>query len=634
MNSPRSASIGSRLKKAQALIARGQVQAAEQTLAELGRKHPGSVETWLLLASLFGPQGRYQAVADCCQRVLAIDPKQPVAYSLLGSACVYLDRREEAIEHLTRARKLAPGNPDILINLGNALYASGRFTDASGNFQAALQVRPGHPLAHFGLGNCCLAQGQWNNAVVNYRKAYHAMSGGYDINMSLGKAYINIGELDEAVECFRRAANLTDKPSVALCELATARQLQGHLDQALVDVEQSLRHQPDNSHASAERAGINYKLGNIDAAHRQIRELVEAGRVSPHIVAVWGQLCHHFDECSEVVSLGEALVGREGLDKANAVKLYYMLGKLYDRLGEYDLAFERYRQANSIMPEAFDRNNHSGMIGSLMSGYSHDLIRHLPRSGCEDERPVFIVGMPRSGTSLVEQVLASHSKVFGAGELDHIKGLAKEVFSGRGPDTVACLQAADQSKLDRLASRYLAVLSDAGEDVLRVTDKMPANFLWLGFIGQLFPRARVIHCRRDPRDTCLSIYFQQFNKGHSYATDLDDLAFYYRQYERLMAHWRQVLDIPLLEVSYAELVADLEGQARKMVDFLGLEWEDSCLDFHKSRRATATASWDQVRQPVHTRSVARWQHYRDHLGPLIAEFGDNDVPLPPGGSQD
>ena len=182
-------------------------------------------------------------------------------------------------------------------------------------------------------------------------------------------------------------------------------------------------------------------------------------------------------------------------------------------------------------------------------------------------------------------------------------------------------------EIDSLADRYLDTIGKLAGGARRVTDKMPANFLWLGFIWQLFPQARVIHCRRDPRDTCLSIYFQQFTKGHSYASDLDDLAFYYRQYERLMKHWCQELDIPILEVNYAQLVGDMEGHARKLIEFLDLEWDDRCLDFHQSDRVTATASWDQVRQPVHAKSVARWQRYRSHLGPLIAEFGDDDIPL-------
>lgn len=627
MSSTRHTFIHSRLRKAQSLLNKERVQEAEKVLSDLGRKHPEVAETWLLLASIYGPQGRYQDVADCCSRVLAINPRQPVAHSLLGSAMVCLGRREEAIDHLTTARSLAPGDPDIGINLGNALYASGRVEEALDSFRRALMGRPEHPLANFGMGNCCLALGQWSEAVICYRKAYQVMSGDYDINMSLGKAYLNIGELDKAIECYQRAAKLIAKPSVALCELATATQLQGNLKQALGYIEQSVKYDPGNAYARVEQADIIYKLGRIEKSHELIRELAEEGQVFPHIVSVWGHLCHHFDECREVIALGESLIDNSHLSKANATKLHYTLGKLYDAAGGYDSAFAHYSQANGIMPENFDRNGHRAMVDSLIAAYNRDSIASLPRSACQDRRPVFILGMPRSGTSLLEQILASHSDVFGAGELSDIKNLAKEVFRGKEAGLPTFLQAIDQKALDTLAGRYLDSIGKLGGGARRITDKMPANFLWLGLIWQLFPQARIIHCRRDPRDTCLSIYFQQFTKGHKYASDLGDLAFYYREYERLMEHWYEVLELPILEVNYAQLVGDMEGHARKLVQFLDLEWDDRCLDFHKSARATATASWDQVRQPVHTKSVARWRRYRSHLGPLIAEFGDDDIPL-------
>jgi tetratricopeptide (TPR) repeat protein len=375
-------------------------------------------------------------------------------------------------------------------------------------------------------------------------------------------------------------------------------------------------------------------MGSIEKSHQLIHQLVDEGRVFPHLVSVWGHLCHHFDECRAVISLGESLVSKNDLDKSNLVKMHYTLGRLYDKAGEYDAAFGHYHHANTLLPENFDRRGHQAMIDSLIECYSRDAIGSLPRSHCQDRRPVFILGMPRSGSSLLEQILSSHSEIYGAGELGDIKNLAKELFRGKEEDLPDYLKVVDKKKLDTLGERYLNKIDSMGMGAKRITDKMPANFLWLGLIWQLFPQARVIHCRRDPRDTCLSIYFQQFTKGHSYASDLGDLAFYYRQYERLMEHWRQVLDIPVMEVEYAQLVGDLEGHARKLIRFLDLEWEDRCLEYYKSERITATASWDQVRQPVHMKSVARWQGYRSYLGALLSEFGDDQIPLPLDRSRD
>ena len=235
--------------------------------------------------------------------------------------------------------------------------------------------------------------------------------------------------------------------------------------------------------------------------------------------------------------------------------------------------------------------------------------------------------MPRSGTSLVEQILASHARVYGAGERTEIGNLADRLNKTEMLDYVEHLENLDQQNLDRMASEYLQTVTRPAGDAERITDKMPTNFLHLGFIAQLFPAARIIHCRRDPRDTCLSIYFQEFNLAHNYANNLGALAHFYREYERLMDHWLAVLDLPILEVNYLETVFNLERSARRMVNFLDLEWDPDCLQFHRSGRITATASYDQVRQPVYTGSIGRWKHYRKHVASLIEEFGDQDAPL-------
>ena len=393
-----------------------------------------------------------------------------------------LGRHEDAIDHLTTARSLAPGNPDVLMNLANAFYASGRIEEALGNFRAVVFSRPDHPLANFGIGNCCFDLGRWNEALESYRIACRAMPGSYDINMSLGKAYASIGNLDAAIESYQRAVQLTASPSVALCDLASAMQLQGNLEQALECIEQSVKHQPGNAYARAEQASILYKAGRIKEARSLIRELVDNVPVFPHLVSVWGHLCQHSDECLEVVSLAESLLDDDNLAKQDVSNLHFTLGRLYDRAGEYDLAFEHYYQANTLILGDFDRRDHQAMIDCLMAAYNQDAISSLPRSTCQDQRPVFILGMPRSGTSLLEQILSSHPKVIGAGELGDIKNLAKEMFRGNEAVLSTRIKIADRKSLDNLSDRYLDTIGRLGGDAIRVTDKMPENFLWLGLI--------------------------------------------------------------------------------------------------------------------------------------------------------
>ena len=477
-----------------------------------------------------------------------------------------------------------------------------------------------------------LAQCHWQDALTSYRAANLAMPDNYDINMSLGLTYQNLGKLDEAIGCYQHALQLTDRRSEPLCALSYATALQGHLETALDYLEQVLRDQPENPRARVDRADIFYRMGRIDEAHMQVCALLEEGLETPRLVMVYAFLCQRFQECDRVIALAEDMIKHRPMQRSEHITLQYILGKLYDQSGDYEAAFRNFRQANESEPDSFDRAEHTRKVNRIIEAYSPAALsgvaqRALPRSNCRDTRPVFIVGMPRSGTSLVEQILASHPRVYGAGERPEIGKLADRLNKTEMLDYVEHLESLDQQTLDRMAREYLHTVSSQAGDAERITDKMPTNFLHLGFIAQLFPAARIIHCRRDPRDTCLSIYFQEFNLAHNYANNLGALAHFYREYERLMEHWLAVLDLPILEVNYSETVSNLEDSARRMVNFLDLEWDPDCLQFHRSGRITATASYDQVRQPVYTSSIGRWKHYRQHISPLIEEFGDQDAPL-------
>jgi hypothetical protein len=252
----------------------------------------------------------------------------------------------------------------------------------------------------------------------------------------------------------------------------------------------------------------------------------------------------------------------------------------------------------------------TGFIDNLISSYTHESVSRLPRSSHSSDRPIFIIGMPRSGTTLVEQILASHPDVYGGGELKEISTMVSSVRLG----------GLRQEDCDALARQYLKHLSELSATARFVTDKMPQNFLHLGFISLLFPQAHVIHCIRDPRDTCLSCFFQDFGYAHAYRYKQEVLGKYYNQYQRLMRHWRDVLDIPILDVSYEALVADQAGSTRAMLEYCDLEWDDRCLRFYENTRIANTASLDQVRRPVYTRSLGRWRHYEPYIQPLLASL--------------
>ncbi len=355
-------------------------------------------------------------------------------------------------------------------------------------------------------------------------------------------------------------------------------------------------------------------LGELCADRGRFAEaqdlFLRAISVAPEFVPAYGSIAAHRRMTS---ADGAWLKGAESLlakplPLSEEIHLRYALGKYFDDVGEYDRAFESYRQANELskrLGSGYDRGRLTELVERIMTRCDGAFVRAERPGACDSQRPVFIIGMPRSGTSLTEQILASHPAVYGAGEVR----FWDRTFAQLGP--------ADASALARLAGEYLAKLGAQAGESLRVTDKMPANFLYAGLIHAALPRARIIHMQRNPLDTCLSVYFQNFFNVSPYANDLDSLAHYYGEYLRIMAHWRGVLPAAtLLEVPYEALVADTERWTRRMLEFIELPFDARCLEFHQTERVIITASKWQVRQKISTASAGRWRHYEKYLGPL------------------
>jgi hypothetical protein len=325
----------------------------------------------------------------------------------------------------------------------------------------------------------------------------------------------------------------------------------------------------------------------------------------------------------------EQLVARPDLPAEDRCRLHFALAWILDRPGSYDPAFAHVRRANELRREiercrgvSFDLDAHRRLVDRLIAVFTPAYFERVRSFGSDSELPVFIVGMLRSGTSLVEQILASHPEVHGAGELNDIERMIQSL-----PERLAkegypeCLARLDTGTARTLADQHLDKLRQLGGAAARVIDKLPFNFLHLGLIATLLPRSRIIHCRRDARDTCLSCYFQNFADPHPFALDLGLLGRYYREYERLMAHWARVLPLAVFELHYEELTANQEAISRELVAFCGLEWDERCLRFHESNRVVRTASTLQVRQPMYQSSVGRWKHFEAYLVPLLDALG-------------
>jgi tetratricopeptide (TPR) repeat protein len=499
--------------------------------------------------------------------------------------------------------------------LGFAQWAQGK--DAIAALTRASELLPNDAESHGNLGNALRAAGQFEKAIMSQRRAVALEPAAAEAHNNLGSALQDLGRIDEALEQFRRAVALKPGFALAHSNLANALGLQGRIAEAETSCRRALELKPGFTPAMVQLAEMHAARGQFQSAETLLTKIKT---LQPDAAEAWAGIARlkRMTRADEGW-LAEALrLVEQGLPARREVHLRYALGKYYDDVGEYAAAFVEYRRANELAKggrPVHDRSAVRRAVDRLIQFSEREGWRGAPGAANPSERPVFIVGMPRSGTTLAEQILASHRAVAAAGELPFWNTAAARVAAG------------EPSGLPELARQYLGVLEGVSSEALRVVDKMPGNFWYLGMIHGALPRARIIHLQRDPRDTCLSIYFQNFGAVHSYANDLEDLAHYYGEYARLMRHWRESLPAQvLLEVRYEELVEDLEGSSRRMLEFLGLPWEPACLEFHRTARPVATFSKWQARQRINSSSVARWRHYADFFGALFDRHEEPRIP--------
>jgi len=532
---------------------------------------------------------------------------------------------EKARRLFSEICQLSAADIESWFKLGNINERLGNYSEAVQCCRKVVELMPDSAEAHYNLAIGLQRLGRYDEAVNAHRRALQIRHNFIESRINLSLALLELGNQNEAGEHLRQALRIRPGMKDALFLLAVVLDAQGAFDEALATLDQLLQSDPGNQDAQGEKARIFEKQGNFDAAYECLRPLLESGSHNTRVVAAFASLSRHINQSTEAVQFIERALEQNQKPGPETASLHFSAGKLYDEFEQYDLAFKHFRKANALTPYHYNENTHRELVDRLISTYSPEALARLPRATNQSERPLFIVGMPRSGTSLVEQILASHPEIHGAGELTDVTEIAESLrnrIGATGTD-VHHIQQVTPKILDKYAQTYLDKLAALSSGAARVTDKMPHNLMFLGLIELLFPGARVIHCRRNPLDTCLSIYSQKFNANHAYATDLTALGVSYRQYLHLMQHWRRVLNIPILEIYYEELVDNQEAISHTMIQFCGLEWDTRCLHFHQSGHECTTLSYDQVRKPIYRKSVGRWKNYARHLGPLIEALGDS-----------
>jgi tetratricopeptide (TPR) repeat protein len=562
-------------------------------------------------------QQRLEDAEEAARSALRTHPTLGFLWKILS--VVRVQQHKDALPELTRAAELLPHDAETLGNLGSALLARGRWLAAMPYLERALHLAPNDAGILVDMADCLRATGKSLDAVALYLRAAELEPNRAELQCSLGNALLEARKVDAAMAHYRQALALRpDHAPAHLGEALVFRQ-QRRSAHALAACRAALTTDPDFPEALAILGELEADEGRFETAETLFRRALH---IEPGLVmAISGIAAHRRMTPADSDWLRRATtLAASGLPLAEEITLRFALGKYFDDVREFDQAFTEYHRANELCKRHGPPYEPDAVTQRVEEIIDHvgDMQTHISDTARSDSPlPIVIIGMPRSGTSLAEQILAAHPEVCGGGEV---------VFWSSAYETYRDAKRLGQSAADLIpgfAADYVGRLRSLSNGAARIVDKMPVNFMYAGLIHAALPRARIIHMCRHPIDTCLSIYFQNFFNIGPYANDLNALAHYYGEYRRITQAWRTLLPASaLLEVPYEGLVTEQERWTRRMLEFVGLPWDPGCLDFHRAERAVITASRWQVRQPIHTGSTARWRHYERHVSPLKGLLDD------------
>jgi len=511
---------------------------------------------------------------------------------------------------------------DALLKQAYSLQQARRLDEAQDLCLKVLARTPNHPAALYSLGTIYLGYDD-ERALRYFARAVSEEPKNPYYHLGLGTAYVKVTEYSSAIEHMQYALELQPNLVEALCELGNAYLEFGKPDMALPLYEKALKINRDHPKVRVGLARALTSVGRMDDAAAYLHEAIARRVEVPTAYNDLVQTQKFTEEPGELKSiLGELRNPR--LDPDGAERLHLAAGKVLNDLKRYKDAFYHFNKSKQASGRYFNIDQYRRWVDSLIETFTPELFAATAGYGNATEVPVFVVGMPRSGTTLTEQICASHPDVYGAGELMKLRRVANamELRKSSTGNLGQAVASVTKDLSATLAEEHLNYLKERAPGALRIIDKMPHNFELIGLIGLLFPNARIIHCRRDAIDNCVSCFVLKFGEGHSYNTDLQTLGLYYREYDRLMQHWNKVFPGRIFENGYETLVDDQEAQSRRLIDFLGLPWDDACLRFFDKDGSVNTPSRWQVRQPIYKTSVKRWKNYESEIRPLIDMLGD------------
>jgi len=543
-------------------------------------------------------QGRLEEAETSFRRLLEITPQDPqalqhnpklaITYFYLGSVLQQLGKMAEAETAYQQALRCDPNLADAYSHLGVLLRGQGRIAEAENHCRRALELIPDYADAHNNLGNVLREQERYDEAEASYLRALELRPNFAEAYYNLGNVHKEQSRYGDAEADYRRALEIRPDYAEAHNKLGNSLKEQGRMEEAAIAFEAAIAIKPD-----------------FVKAHYSLSAIKTYREGDPHL-AMLDQQIAQVDEMS---------------DEAR-IRFWFAVGKAKDDTGRFDESFAAYQEGNRLKRASvtWDDAFEDAALERMLTVFSREFFAACPKPQAVGRAPIFIVGMPRSGTTLLEQILATHPGVHGAGELpdmsEVIMAAMPNADPAQFPNAVPGLSLQD---LLRVGEQYTDRIWQLAPDAVRITDKMPSNFFYLGMIHLMLPHAKIIHAMRDPMDSCFSCFSRLFNENNlGFTYDLETLGRYYVRYSKLMRHWHAVLPPgTILDLRYEDMVADTEGQARRLLDYLDLPWDEKCLDFHQNKRQVKTASAAQVRKPIYKTSLARWKRFGGHLDPLF-----------------
>ena len=596
----------------------GQAEQIYRHILGVNSQHPDALH---YLGVIGLQKGRFEDAAELISKAIECRPDYLDALANLGNVMQALGRYDEAVARYGQALELQPNSAATTANLANALLQLGQPLAAIENYEAALAIEPGLVDARRSLADALLAQGMPSEALHQITLAAGSQPEAPEILVSKGNILQELGRSDEAIACFETVLAALPDFTPVYCNIGNVLRQQGRLSEAIEFYEKALGLDPNYVEGHYDLGIVWKERGDQEKALSSFRRAIALDR---HFTKAWHAIAslgrsNLNDE--DVQTMQQALRSSPEYSPEQRMHLEFALGKVQENDGNHNEAIEHYHTANRLRRAAVDYSveRDETVFDSLKATFDSNFLDRWSQVGAADTTPIFIIGMPRSGTTLVEQIIASHSSVFGGGELLTLPRAITERFPMQGGvDYTAALETASASDFEFVANSYISSIRELDGEARHITDKLPTNFLNVGLIKILFPNARVIHCVRDARDTCYSIYKHFFSaRGHHYAYDMEELGHYYNLYADLMAHWRQVIPDGFFDLHYESMVAEQETTTRALLDACGLPWDPACLKFHKTTRPVATISAPQVRQPIYAGSVGAWRNYEGSLAPLL-----------------